>query len=168
MMYIRHLSLDISHQILLERKEYMETSTIVTIIVAILGSGGLSALITSLVNAKVSAKKGSADADKAEQEAIGLHVKNEITSVDYISQQLQTITENARKESDILRARNDELNNRINELNNKLQVVMTWIITDNQQYRQWLETELIKLKPDIIFPKCPPPPSVFSTDFSND
>lgn len=132
----------------------METGTLIAIIAAILGSGGLSALITALVSAKAAAKKGNAEAE-------GIILNNDITQADYISQQLQTITEEARKESVMLRKRNDELNQRINELNHRMQSVMTWIITDNQRYRQWLETELIKLKPDIEFPECSPPPDAF-------
>lgn len=137
----------------------MDASMVIAIIGAIIGSGGIATVITAIL----SARKYKSEAEKTEQEAIGLHVSNEITSVDYISQQLQTIAADSRRESEILRARNDELNCRINDLNDRLQAVMSWIIIDNQQYRQWLETELIKLKPDIVFPKCPPPPSVFST-----
>lgn len=138
----------------------MNTELIVTIIVAILGSGGLSALLTAFF----SARKYKSEAMKTEQEAVGLKVNNEITEVDYINQQLQKISEEARRESETLRRRNDELNSRINELNNRLQEVMQWIMYDNQRYRQWLETELIKMKPDIQFPDCAPPPKIFHPD----
>lgn len=138
----------------------MEASTIATIIVAVIGSGGLSALLTSIL----SARKYKSEAMKTEQEAEGLRVQNEITEMDYINKRLQEISENASRESIKLRQRNDILNAKISELNDKLQSMMEWVMYDNQQYRQWLETELRKVNPTIEFPRCAPPPKIFHVD----
>lgn len=138
----------------------MEPTTIIAFIVAILGSGGISAVLTSLL----SARKFKSEAEKISQEAYGIHMNTEIKGADYVSQQLQAIADNAAKESETLRARNDELNARINELNDKLQALMQWIVTDNQRYRQYLESELLKLNPEMDFPECPPPPRIFKNE----
>lgn len=135
----------------------METSTIIAIIASIIGSGGISAILTALL----SARKYKSEALKNEQEAAGMRVNNEITEMDYINQQLQKISEESRKDYIAMRQRNDELNTRINDLNDKLQTLMSWVVYDNQQYRQWLESKLHEFDPTIVFPRCDPPPKIF-------
>lgn len=137
----------------------MNTSTILTIIASIIGTGGLSALLTGIL----SARKYRSEALKTEQEAESLKVQN----MDYIHKRLQEISESQNQESIKLRQRNDELNNKIEVLNDKLQTIMEWVVYDNQQYRQWLESRLLELDPDIEFPKCSPPPKIFHTDIVN-
>ena len=138
----------------------MEPQIIIALIAAVLGSSGLSAVITAFL----SARKYKSEANKINQEAYAIHMNTDINGADYVSRQLQAIAENSAKESETLRRRNDELAQQIDELNNKLQTVMHWVITDNQRYRQHLEAELLKLKPDIVFPECPPPPNVFKNE----
>lgn len=142
----------------------MTAETIISVIVAIIGSGGLTATLTSIL----SARKYAAESNKTTQEANGIHIQNEITQMDYINTKLHEISENSAKESEILRKRNDVLNRRINDLSDKLQAMMEWVVYDNQNYRQWLETELRKVKPDIEFPDCAPPPKVFQTNYDDD
>lgn len=137
----------------------MNTSTILTIIASIIGTGGLSALLTGIL----SARKYRSEALKTEQEAESLKVQN----MDYIHKRLQEISESQNQESIKLRQRNDELNNKIEVLNDKLQTIMEWVVYDNQQYRQWLEARLLELDPDIEFPRCSPPPKIFHTDTVN-
>lgn len=136
----------------------MESSSIIiTILGAILGTGGLTALITALL----SAKKFKAEAHKIDSETETVFANNEIAKFEFINKRLQEISENAEAESKALRARNDELNRQITQLNDKLQTIMEWVIYDNQNYRNWLESELRKSNPDINFPKCAPPPKIF-------
>lgn len=137
----------------------MDTSTILTIIASIIGTGGLSALLTGIL----SARKYRSEALKTEQEAESLKVQN----MDYIHKRLQEISESQNQESIKLRQRNDELNNKIEVLNDKLQTIMEWVVYDNQQYRQWLEARLLELDPDIEFPRCSPPPKIFHADTVN-
>lgn len=138
----------------------MTAETIISVIVAIIGSGGASAILTAIL----SARKYGAESDKTKEEANGIHIQNEITQMDYINTKLHEISENSAKESEVLRKRNDVLNKRINDLSDKLQAMMEWVVYDNQNYRIWLETELRKVNPDIEFPVCAPPPKVFQSD----
>jgi predicted nuclease with TOPRIM domain len=77
---------------------------------------------------------------------------------EYIRTQLKELSDTHRQESDELRKQNRELNAKITELNDKINQLMTWVVVDNNSYRTWLENELLKLKPDIEFPKCRPAP----------
>src|SRR5574344_2335840 len=143
----------------------MNTTLISSIIVAALGSGGISAIITAILSRhkyESEAAKTESEAAKIKSEADAVVKQTDITGIDYINRKLQEITEQSNKEATELRNRNDELNERINNLNDRLQVVMSWIVDDNQHYRQWLETKLIELDPSIEFPKCAPPPKVFN------
>jgi len=142
-----------------ERFLYMNTTTILTIIASIIGSGGISAIITGIL----SSKKYKSEARKLDQEAESLKVQN----MDFIHKRLQEIADSQSQESIKLRNRNDELNEKIEELNDKLQTIMEWVVYDNQQYRQWLESRLMELDPDIEFPKCSPPPKIFHADSNN-
>lgn len=143
----------------------MNTTLISSIIVAALGSGGISAIITAILSRhkyESEAAKTESEAAKIKSEADAVVKQTDITGIDYINRKLQEITEQSNKEATELRNRNDELNERINNLNDRLQVVMCWIVDDNQHYRQWLETKLIELDPSIEFPMCAPPPKVFN------
>ena len=143
----------------------MNTTLISAIIVAALGSGGVSAIITAILSRRKyesEAAKTESEAAKIKSEADAVVKQTNITGIDYINRKLQEITEQSSKEATELRIRNDELNERINNLNDRLQVVMSWIVDDNQHYRQWLETKLIELDPSIEFPKCAPPPQAFN------
>jgi len=137
----------------------MNTTLISSIIVAALGSGGISAIITAILSRhkyESEAAKTESEAAKIKSEADAVVKQTDITGIDYINRKLQEITEQSNKEATELRNRNDELTERINNLNDRLQVVMSWIVDDNQHYRQWLETKLIELDPSIEFPKCAP------------
>lgn len=127
---------------------------IIALIVAILGSGGISALITNMLNAR----KYKAEARMIEEDADSKHQQTEREHDEYIHTQLREITETHRKESEELRRMNKELTARICELEIRINKMMEWIVIDNNSYRSWLETELRKYNPDIEFPKCKPAP----------
>lgn len=136
----------------------MSVADIIALATAVIGSGGLSALIT----ARITAKKAEAENRHTDQETEGIRIQNEITEMDYINKRLQEISEISKKESETLRQKNEALNEKIAELNNKMQSLMEWIVCDNYQYRSWLENELRQVKPDVQFPETTKPPVIFN------
>lgn len=137
----------------------MTVELVVAIIVAILGSGGISALISTLITAK----KTNAESDKIDTESECLLNEEKRADIDFISSRLHEISKAQNEDSTKLRQRNDELSRQIDELNNKLQALMEWIIYDNHRYVSWLEARLKEHDPEIVFPECPPPPKIFNT-----
>ena len=127
---------------------------VVTLVAAVIGSGGISAVITSIL----SARKYKAEARVIEAEAEERTKKSEREYMDYIHSQLKEITETHKKESEELRAMNKELNDKVSALKNELDILISWIITDNNAYRTWLENELHKRDPELKFPMCKEPP----------
>lgn len=141
------------------------STAIITIIGAILGTGGITAFVSTIL----SARKFKAEAHKIESESDNIQSQNDMAKFEFINKRLKEISDNAEADSRDLRARNNELNSQIAQLNDKLQTIMEWVIYDNQKYRNWLETELRKSNPDIQFPECPPPPKIFgSASHKND
>ena len=130
----------------------MDSATLVTLIVAVLGTGGLSAIVTSYFN--------------------GRKVRAEIeqSNTAYINKKLQEISESYQQQTKELQLDNESLSDKINDLNNRLQILMEWVMYDNQQYRQWLENKIHELDPEITLPPCKPPPNIFGTNVrgSND
>lgn len=137
----------------------MTVELVVAIIVAILGSGGISALISTLITAK----KTNAESDKIDAESECLINEEKRADIDFISSRLHEISQAQNEDSTKLRQRNDELSRQIDELNNKLQALMEWIIYDNHKYVSWLEARLKEHDPEIEFPECSPPPKIFNT-----
>lgn len=127
---------------------------VVALVVAIVGSGGISAVITSLL----SARKYKAEARSIEADIEERSKKAEREYMDYIHTQLKEITETHKHESDELRRMNKELNDKVSALKNELDILISWIITDNNAYRTWLESELHKRDPELKFPMCKEPP----------
>lgn len=130
------------------------TQLIITIISAVIGSGGIAAAITAIV----SSKKYKAEAMLLEQQAETARKDSEERMHENIRKQIMELSDVHKKESAELRKQNAILSTKINELNDEIQKLMEWIVYDNAKYRAWLETELVKLKPDIEFPECRPAP----------
>lgn len=139
------------------------TQVVIAIITSIVGSGGIAAAITAFL----SAKKYKAEADMIEQQSESARTESEQKMNEYIRSQLKELSETHKQESDELRRQNRELSDRISDLNDKINQLMTWVVVDNNSYRNWLENELRKLKPDIEFPKCRPAPGFSGTATSN-
>lgn len=135
----------------------MDITNVVTILTLVLGSGGISALVTSLLNNR----RIKSEALKIENEAESIRRQNNITDMDFVNRKLQEVSDKTYMQSQQLQKDNEKLGAKINELNNKLQLLMEWIMYDNQNYRTWLETKLLELDPDIKIPKCAPPPRVY-------
>lgn len=135
----------------------MDMSQIISMIATLIGGGGISALITY----RITAKKADAENRHTDQETEGLRIQNEITEMDYINKRLQEISEISKKEADDLRTKNEALNDKINELNQKLQSLMEWVVTDNYQYRSWLENKVKEYDDKISLPETTKPPNIF-------
>lgn len=135
----------------------MDMSQIISLIATLIGGGGISALITY----RITAKKADAENRHTDQETEGLRIQNEITEMDYINKRLQEISEISKKEADDLRTKNEALNDKINELNQKLQSLMEWVVTDNYQYRSWLENKVKEYDNEISLPETTKPPNIF-------
>lgn len=135
----------------------MDMSQIISMIATLIGGGGISALITY----RITAKKADAENRHTDQETEGLRIQNEITEMDYINKRLQEISEISKKEADDLRTKNEALNDKINDLNQKLQSLMEWVVTDNYQYRSWLENKVKEYDDKISLPETTKPPNIF-------
>lgn len=127
---------------------------IVAIIVAVVGSGGISAIITSLM----SARKYKAEATSMEQKSEIERRQMEQEMSERLHQQFAELADRNKKEYEEQRAQNKLLEEEINKLNIRINELMNWIMTENASYRTYLEDELRKLKPDFVFPKTKPMP----------
>lgn len=133
----------------------MDTGQIIlTIISTVIGSGGIASGITALL----SSKKYKAEAASLEQQIEAARLESEQKTNEYIRDQLKELSDTHKKESDELRCQNKELSDKINALNDRINQLMTWIVVDNNSYRNWLENELRKVNPTVEFPKCRPAP----------
>jgi len=137
---------------------------IIAIITAVLGSGGIATVVTSLI----SSKKYKAEASMLEQQAESARKESEQKMNEYIRTQLKELSDTHKQESDELRRQNRELGDKIAVLNNRINQLMSWVVVDNNSYKNWLENELRKLKPDIEFPKCRPAPGFTGTEFNDE
>lgn len=138
----------------------MNTTSIIAFIGAVLGTGGITAVVTTLL----SARKYKAEARKIEQET-------EQKTQDYIRQQILELSETHRKESEALRAQNKMLNQRINELNDKLQTLMIWVVDENYAHISFLKEKIREYDPEFVFPEvpsCPNPWKCSNTVDSNE
>ena len=127
---------------------------IITLLIAVLGSGGLCSVITAIF----SRRKYKAEAALIEAEADDKRKAAERESIDYIHKQLKEITETHRKEAEETREQNKALTKRVNDLEATVNKLMNWIVVDNNKRVTWLENELRKRDPDIEFPPVTPPP----------
>lgn len=127
---------------------------VITLLVAVLGSGGLCSVITALF----SRRKYKAEASLIEAEAEEKRKVAERGYMEYIHTQFKEITETYKKESEELRTMNRELTTRVQSLESRINKLMEWVINDDGSYRNWLENEVRKYDPEIEFPKCKPAP----------
>lgn len=127
---------------------------IATVLIAVLGSGGLCSIITAFF----SRRKYKAEASIIEAEAEEKRQKSEREYMDYIHIQFKEITETYKQQAEEQRKVNSELSERVQTLETRINKLMEWVINDDGSYRTWLENELKKYDPDIEFPKCKPAP----------
>lgn len=154
----------------------METeklNSIVAIIGALIGGGGVSSVLTLFF----SKRKYKAEAD-------ALRIKNEQTEMDYIKQSFKELNEETKrqynefkesasaeieslhKQVEDLQNSNKNLEKTVDDLNKRLTSLITWVTVDDQRYRAWLENKIHELDPSIEFPEFIAPPSVVTNDDS--
>lgn len=129
---------------------------IVALIVAILGSGGVGAVITSLL----SARKYKAEANSLEQENEKSRKLFETEMNERIHKQFAELAEIHKKEAEYQREQTKILEKQITGLKNQVTKLMSWIMTEDASYRSFLENEILRLNPDFVFPKLKPIPGM--------
>lgn len=127
---------------------------IVSIVAAILGTGGITAVITALL----SARKYRADARAVEQETDAARKRFESEMTEKLNRQFMELAEIHRKEYDAQRLQTKLLETQVTDLKDYINQLVSWIMTDNASYRNFLETKITQLVPDFEFPKTTPFP----------
>lgn len=134
----------------------MSGENIVTLIVAVLGSGGLGAIITSIL----SARKYKAEANQMEQENYKSRKNFENEMNERINRQFAELAEIHKKEAQTQREQSKLLEKQVADLKNQVMRLMSWIMTEDASYRSFLENEILRTNPNFVFPKLKPIPGM--------
>ncbi len=121
---------------------------ILALIGTIIGSGGISAIVTALL----STRKYKAEALRMEQD----------THKDldrYVNDKLREVTNMYIEETQQLKHSNEQLHKQIDDLQDKLQMVMSWIVNENYTNISILRAKIQSLDPDFEFPEMKPCPN---------
>lgn len=121
---------------------------ILALIGTIIGSGGISAIVTALL----SSRKYKAEALRMEQD----------THKDldrYVNDKLREVTNMYIEETQQLKHSNEQLHKQIDDLQDKLQMVMSWIVNENYTNISILRAKIQSLDPDFEFPEMKPCPN---------
>lgn len=132
----------------------MATNDILLIITSILGSGGVTAVITALL----SARKYKAEAESIEQQAEEARRKNEQEFINIINEKLIDIGNLYKNDAEESRKYNEKLTRQVENLSKEVIRLRQWIVEDNGRYICWLENEVLKHNPDATFPPRKDPP----------
>ena len=126
---------------------------ILALIGTIIGSGGISAIVTALL----SSRKYKAEALRMEQD----------THKDldrYVNDKLREVTNMYIEETQQLKRSNEQLHKQIDDLQDKLQMVMSWIVNENYTNISILRAKIQCLDPDFEFPEMKPCPNPWAGD----
>lgn len=126
---------------------------ILALIGTIIGSGGISAIVTALL----SSRKYKAEALRMEQD----------THKDldrYVNDKLKEVTNMYIEETQQLKHSNEQLHKQIGDLQDKLQMVMSWIVNENYTNISILRAKIQSLDPDFKFPEMKPCPNPWAGD----
>lgn len=126
---------------------------ILALIGTIIGSGGISAIVTALL----SSRKYKAEALRIEQD----------THKDldrYVNDKLREVTNMYIEETQQLKHSNEQLHKQIDDLQDKLQMVMSWIVNENYTNISILRAKIQSLDPDFEFPEMKPCPNPWAGD----
>lgn len=126
---------------------------ILALIGTIIGSGGISAIVTALL----SSRKYKAEALRMEQD----------THKDldrYVNDKLREVTNMYIEETQQLKRSNEQLHKQIDDLQDKLQMVMSWIVNENYTNISILRAKIQSLDPDFEFPEMKPCPNPWAGD----
>ena len=138
-------------------------STITAIIAAvgaIIGSGG----VTALIHEFTVRRKVNHDADHDHDEIEIKKAENTTDLMKYYSDEIKHINDTTQAYLKEIQQENKSLKKDIVSLNGKITALTNWIMRDNANYRSWLEKSLKDLDPNIVLPECAPPPNVFDDD----
>jgi uncharacterized protein HemX len=134
----------------------MNGETIAAIIIAILGSGGLGAVITSIL----SARKYKAEADQMEQENEKARRSFEQDMNEKLNKQFAELAEIHKNEAETQREQSKILEKEVADLKKQVVLLMSWIMTEDASYRLFLENKIRETEPDFVFPKLKPIPGM--------
>ena len=134
----------------------MSGETIGAIVVAILGSGGLASVITSLL----SARKYKAEANQMEQENDKARRLFEQEMNEKIHNQFAELAEIHKREAETQREQSRVLEKEVADLKKQVVLLMSWIMTEDASYRLFLENKIRETEPDFVFPKLKPIPGM--------
>lgn len=130
---------------------------------AILGSGGVTAVIHALVERRKAKNEGTLEEHNFEKEkALML---NDVQK--YMNEEMKKLNDRITEQMEEVKGENAELKKEIKELNKKLADLIHWVMYDNAAHRAWLEKTLREFDPNIDIPECSEPPIVFA-DFTDD
>ena len=143
-----------------------DTEQITTIILAVIGSGGLSSAVTSFL----SRKKNAAEIDQLRQQITDNEADTKIKIDEHIQKQMLELSTTYKREFESrtaeikeLRKQNDLLKKQVTDLSNEINQLMSWVVYDSMRYQEWLENELLQREPNIQFPKFRKPPKFVQT-----
>lgn len=131
---------------------------VVEIIIAILGSGGIATVITSVL----SARKYKAESNAMEQETEKARKLFEHEMNEKLHRQFAELAEIHKKEAEYQREQTKILEKQISGLKSQVTKLMSWIMTEDASYRTFLENEILRHNPDFVFPKLKPIPGMDS------
>ena len=139
----------------------MNLEGLIGLVVAVIGSGGISSVITTILQAK----KHTVETEQLRQQVEESRVETKIKLDEHFQEQMVQLTktyqnefENYRTEIENLRTQNQELAKQVTDLSAKINQLMSWVVYDSMRYQDWLEQELLKREPEIIFPTFRKPP----------
>lgn len=129
---------------------------IVAIIGSIIGSSGLTAILTTVF----SRKKYTEEGKKMQQD-------REINLDKYVNDKLKEVTEMYRSETKELKDSNIALQAQVTDLQNKIQALMSWIVNDNYATQTFLIAKIKELDPEFEIPETAPFPNPYQIDASS-
>lgn len=139
----------------------MSIEQVVALIVAVLGSGGLSSIVTNVM----STKRHKAETDQLRQQIEDSRADTKIKLDEHIQKQMMELSDTYKKQFDDrnaeikeLHKQNELLKKQVDDLSNQINQLMSWVVYDSMRYQEWLERELLQQNPNIQFPNFRKPP----------
>lgn len=144
---------------------------IVALIVAIVGSGGISSGIATLL----AARKHKVEIEQLRQQVEDSKADTKIKIDEHVQKQMIELNntykqefEERRKELDQLHENNVHLKQQVETLSSQISQLMSWVVYDSMRYQEWLEDELVKRDPKIVFPTFRKPPKFVEEYLTNE
>lgn len=139
----------------------MGIEQIAALLVAIIGSGGLSSIVTTVMTSK----RHKAETDQLRQQIEDSRVDTKIKLDEHIQKQMMELSDTYRKQFDDrnaeireLHKQNELMKKQVEDLSNQINQLMSWVVYDSMRYQEWLERELLQKEPGIQFPNFRKPP----------